>query len=507
MRRTILHRVLIVAFGAAVVAAAGCQLDGSLLSKHMSGDGRADAKQQWQAVRGRVRLQLARQHLEAGRLSEAEVELEQAIAISPEEPQAYLVAARLRLEQDKPVEAREVIAIALSMAGDDPEIAYFAGVVAQRYGELERALVHYTVAFERAPTAAAYLLAQAEMLVALDRPAEAMSVVGACLNDFSGSVAVQMLAARVSQILGLRGPAAAYCLEALRLDKDDRVVQAEAGLILAWARRYADAIAALRPLLECEQLSDDAATGAGSSGDAYVSPAVVHALARAYLATGEGREARRVLERAMAQGSEHAITHCLHAQAALMSGDLDLAARAATKAQAAARTAETSLLAAYVALRREDYDGAVSAAEAALALDERLVAAHCLIIKASSSMGRVERAREAYAAAVALEPDSPLLQVLRTAMPAAESRDVSRVLSNATLRLDPVRPEGSAHRDAVPVRTHAAARIEPVRSVSGPWQKGKQQLENAVPSRENHRRDAGATVLPRSVSLKGTESP
>lgn len=468
MRRSILHRVLTVALGGAVVATAGCQLDGTLLSRHMSRDGHADAKKQWQAMRGRVRLQLARQHLEAGRLDEAEGALEQAIAISPEEPQAYLVAARLRLEQNKLAEAREAIAVALSMSGEDPEIAYLAGLVAQRYGELERALLHYTMACERVPTAPAYLLARAEMLVALDRPAEAMSVLAARLTDFSGSVAVQMLAARVSQDLGLRGPAATYCLEALHLDKDDPVVQAEAGLILAWARRYADAIAVLRPLVEREETSDVTAVGAGagSSEVGCVSPAVVHALARAYLATGEGREARWALERAMAQGSENAITHCLYAQAALMSGDLDLAAKAAGKAQAAARTAETSLLMAYVAMRRKDYAGAVSAAEAALAMDEHLLAAHCLIVQASSSMGRVERAREAYAAALALEPDSRLLPVLRTAMSAAQSHDDSQVLSNVALRLDSVGTSGSAIRGTTAVRANAAARIEPVRSVS-----------------------------------------
>ncbi len=466
MRRSILHRVLTVALGGAVVVTAGCQLDGTLLSRHMSRDGRAEAKRQWQAVRGRVRLQLARQHLEAGRLDEAEGALEQAIAISPEEPQAYLVAARLRLEQNKLAEAREAIAVALSMSGDDPEIVYFAGLVAQRYGELDRALLHYTMACERVPTSAAYLLARAEMLVALDRPTEAMSVLAVRLNDFGGSVAVQMLAARVSQGLGLRGPAATYCLEALHLDKDDPVVQAEAGLILAWARRYADAIAVLHPLVEREETSDVTAVGAGSSEVGRVSPAVVHALARAYLATGESREARRALDRVMTQGSENAITHCLYAQAALMSGDLDLAAKAAGKAQAARRTAETSLLVAYVAMRREDYVGAVSAAEAALAMDEHLLAAHCLILQASSSMGRVERAREAYAAALALEPDSRLVQVLRTAMSEAQSRDDSQVLSNVALRLDSDETSASAIRGATAVRANAAARIEPVRSVS-----------------------------------------
>ncbi len=41
------------------------------------------------------------------------------------------------------------------------------------------------------------------------------------------------------------------------------------------------------------------------------------------------------------------------------------------------------------------------------------------------------------------------------------------------------------------------------RGASGPWQKGKQQFGNAVPSRQDHRRHAGATVLPRAASAPG----
>ncbi|MBN2561426.1 MAG: DUF2294 family protein [Phycisphaerae bacterium] len=36
---------------------------------------------------------------------------------------------------------------------------------------------------------------------------------------------------------------------------------------------------------------------------------------------------------------------------------------------------------------------------------------------------------------------------------------------------------------------------------SSPWQKGKQRFGSAVSDRENHRRDAGATVLPRADSV------
>src|SRR5262245_44003633 len=85
---------------------------------------KAQAQQKWDSVRADVKLQLVRQHLEAGRLGEAEKALDQVISLSPHDARPYVLATRLRLEQGKLAEAKEAIDIAMVMQGADAETYY-----------------------------------------------------------------------------------------------------------------------------------------------------------------------------------------------------------------------------------------------------------------------------------------------------------------------------------------------------------------------------------------------
>ena len=80
----------------------GCAPDGNrLVYKHMSRNQRAEAQHRWEAMRGDVKRQLAQQHLAEGRLDDAEQALGEAITLSPDAPQAYLLTAKLRLEEGR----------------------------------------------------------------------------------------------------------------------------------------------------------------------------------------------------------------------------------------------------------------------------------------------------------------------------------------------------------------------------------------------------------------------
>jgi tetratricopeptide (TPR) repeat protein len=412
----------------------GCQPDtNDLVYRHMTEDQKVAAKQRWDSIRGKVKLQLVEQHLAAGRLEDAEKVLEQAMTLSPPTAEVYMLAARLRLEQGQLAKAREAITLAAAMSTGDPEIDYLAGMIAERYGDLHAALEHYSMAAQRAPNAPAYLLAQAETLIALDQLAEAIALLEPRLEDFEGEPAVTMLAAQVYKMLGLRAPAAEQCRKLLRGSDDDPELCAQAGLILSWARQHAEVIAVLRPLVD-KHLADPAvfnrnalllagAAPVGSRASAggmavaldghafpdgmaaqgrghatgppdVVAPAVIHALARAYLETGQYREARWAAKIVMSADEHDATAWTLHARAAAMSGDLAAAASSlAAFHQNNSPTPETLLLVAYVALQRKDYAETVRAARQALELDADLPAAHYLISLASSALGRTDDAR------------------------------------------------------------------------------------------------------------------
>ena len=385
----------------------GCGESKRFLDLHMADDPKAQAKARWESVRGSVKLQLAEEHLKSGRLVEAERALEEARALCPNDAKAYVVATRLRLEQGRLAEAREAITVAAALSDNDPEIPYFAGLVAQRYGDLETACEYYTAASTAAPHVAAYVIAGAETLVNLDRPVEALELLKSRMNDFDRDVAMRMLAARISRILGLRGPAVAYCREAVQITDESSSLSEELGMMLVWAEQYADAITVLSPLVERTGAARDGA------GDPSEIPAASsrRALARAYLETGQGVKAMEVLRAVLQTYPEDTVAWSLCARAALLIGRLEAVDEALGKIEAqGAATAETRVMAGYASLRRGDFARARIEAAAALTLDGRLAMAHFLAGQAAESMGLMDAARASYETVLEIDPNSTSAQ-------------------------------------------------------------------------------------------------
>lgn len=390
----------------------GCQMSGSpLVDRHMKNDQRAQAKGRWENVRGSVKLQLAQEHFKAGRINDAEKALAEAMVLSPDDPQCHLLLTQIRLDRGKLGEAREAITLATMLKPDDAQIQYLAGMVAQRYGDLTTAFEHYANAANLSPHEPAYLLAQAEVLVAMEKPVDALELIEPRLVDFDKSVALRLLAGRISRLLGLRDPAVAYWREAMRLSDDDFALTAEFGSILVWAGRQDEAVTLLSPIVEkapriqIESGQTKKRCGA-KSRERTVTPSTVHALARAYLATGRAAEALKVLRRVIQDCPEDTPTWRLVAQVAVTQGDLERAAEALQILRdRAAMNAETWMLTGYIALRRGDLPAARDAADKAVALEEGLAEAHFLLGEASEGMGDFAAARAAYVAALRHDPN------------------------------------------------------------------------------------------------------
>ena len=397
----------------AIAVTAGCMdPHSSLLSKHMSNKRKEEAKEHWDSVRGGVKLQLARQNLQAGRLDEAEKILVQSVSLSPNDPQAFLLLGKLRLEQGQLAEARQAITAAATLSPGNPEISYLAGVIAQRYGDLEMAAEHYTAAAERAPNVVDYVLAQAETLVALDRTIDALELVELRIKDFDTSAPMQMLAARVCRSVGLRQPAVDHCREALQLAPDDRLTAADCGQIFGWAARYPDAINTLKPLL---QAVPTGSKGPGAKvGDLIsVAHSIRRCLASAYLAQGNAAEALACIQPVLEGSDTDPASLMLCAHAALNVEDSKTAARALTMLHRnSAETSETLLLDGYLAFLNADYQKALDSADRAAKLDGRLVPAHCLKGRSAQALGKLDVAELAFAAAVAIDPNAPIAAAL-----------------------------------------------------------------------------------------------
>lgn len=395
---------------ASTIVVCGCgHGEGRLFDLHMANDPKAQAKARWESVRGSVKLQLAEEHLKAGRIEAAERALEEALALCPNQAKAYVLATRLRLEQGQLAEAREAITVAATLNDSDPEIPYFAGLVAQRYGDLESANDHFTAASTAAPQVAAYVLARVETLVNIDRPVDAMELLQSRLNDFDQNVSMRMLAARIYRILGLRGPAVAYCREAVRIGDEAPHLVAELGLMLVWAERYRDAVAVLAPVIEPCADKTKPSEGKDIESNDPQSPSVVRSLARAYIETGEGQKAIDVLRRLLAANPDDTLSWSLCARAALMLDNVAAAEEALGRVEAkGSTTAENLVMSAYTALRRGDFTRAQSAASKALKLDGRFATAHCLAGQAAEALGETDAALASYEAVLEIDPESPI---------------------------------------------------------------------------------------------------
>lgn len=357
---------------------AGCgDLNSPLLTKHNAKDRRDQAHERWDNVRGEVKLRLAKQHLDSGRLEDAEKVLEQAAGITPKEPQVFVLLARLRLEQGRLAEARQAIVSARALNADDAEIHYLAGMIAQRYGEVELAVDAYQSALQRMPNNANYLLALGESLVAVGRDIDALELIESRAGDFDSNAPLQMLAARICRLVGLRNTAVEHAREALRITPDDPFVIADVAELMHWAGRYQDVIATLQPVTERAAKKQ---TGAAASPQYSVTHGIRRCMASAYLALSKPADAMRALDPVMSGSDLDDATRILFARAALDAGDFNLADRTLQPLRDAGRPAlEVLLLSAAVSFESGDRATARTYAVRALTQDAKSIEAKRLL--------------------------------------------------------------------------------------------------------------------------------
>lgn len=406
----------------------GCAaFDTPFLRMHASNSTKEDARRRWDNLRSNARLQLAQRHLEAGRLDDAERELNAAIAAKTPGPAVHVLAARIHLERGQLAEARDAIAAA-RCSTDDAELDYLEGVLEQRYGNIDAALKAYTHASDKAPLSPDYVMARAEMLVTLGRPRIAFDLIETRMRDFDRDVAMRCLASRIARTLDERESAVRYAGEAARLSDNDPATAALWGSTLVWAGQFREAVDALQPLarrmigpradLDAGALDDEGRRAVenfeeggkfanDATSDSGWSRGVIHDLARACVGCNRHDVAVSILAPWTARHPRDLLTAVCVARAALAVKDSQLAATCLRRAHAAdVQSPESLLLLAYAEFKLERFGVAADAARAAIDLDQALTSGFCLLGRAEQAQGRLAEARAAYERALAIDPDS-----------------------------------------------------------------------------------------------------
>jgi Flp pilus assembly protein TadD len=137
---------------------------------------KAQANKQWNDARADVLASLASDQYKDGSLDKCQTTLEQALRLEPDSPNLHLLAAKLAIEQSNLEAAQEHLAEVHTLDPKNAEADYLLGVVYQRWEQLEHARAAYADAVAKNPAELSYLLANAEMLVALGKPGEALEL-------------------------------------------------------------------------------------------------------------------------------------------------------------------------------------------------------------------------------------------------------------------------------------------------------------------------------------------
>ncbi|HEX4793030.1 MAG TPA: tetratricopeptide repeat protein, partial [Humisphaera sp.] len=281
----------------------------------------------------------------------------------------------------------------------DPEPYYLSGVVYQRWQKPDVAYDFYHQAATKAPAELAYLLAQAEMLVAMDRSPEALQMLASRVTYFEHSGAIRDAVGQLLVQAGRYHEAAAMFREASILSEEDAGVRERLALAQYQDKNYREASDILVRLVQTEAFS--------KRTDLFT------VLGECQLALGKSREARYSFESAsqLDQYDPH-IWQCL-GRASLEVADYhraELSLKRALKLDPAA--GESHLLLGFTYLHQNNAQQALDEFQKASSLDSRDTVSMCMVGYALQKLGKSEEAAQYYARALHLKPGDEMARTL-----------------------------------------------------------------------------------------------
>ena len=149
-----------------------CEGHGTYTSKFLDEVERDRAR-----LRSATEYDQAVQQFQSGDLKRALSTVDISIALNGQAPKSHLLKGRILLEMGQSGAAVASLELGVTLDPAEPSFYYYRGIVSERVGRLEEALSDYRTAAIIEPTAAQYLLAAAEVLIALERLEEARELV------------------------------------------------------------------------------------------------------------------------------------------------------------------------------------------------------------------------------------------------------------------------------------------------------------------------------------------
>jgi len=376
----------------ALLLSTGCASDGK---KTYGEEQKENARKQWAGARAAVLHNLASEQYQTGNFDKCRATLDDALKLSPDNPSLHVLYAKLSIEQGNLDIADRELATARKLAPGDAEADYLSGVVCQRWQKNEQAFAFYKAAAEKSPAELAYLMAQAETLVAMGRAGEALSMLESRVVFFEHSAALRDAVGQLLMQNGKFAPAVAMFRQASILSTDDPSIREHLAIAQFRAGDHRDAADTITRLLKDERYL--------KRGDLYLAMGVCE------LQLGRHREAREAFEMASQLSPTSPAVWLGLGKAAMELADTrraEMALRRCLTLDPA--NSEANLLLGYARLKQNKLEDALASFRKANALDPADTTALCMVGHTLEKMGRNSEAFDCYQKALKIKPNDDL---------------------------------------------------------------------------------------------------
>jgi len=327
------------------------------------------AEARWNNVRGDVRRQMASDQLKAGNVAEAGRLIGEALAMSPNDPEALRLQARILLLQDQLETAAIAAERAIQLDGASAEGHYLVGLIAERRGHTEACVTAFERAVKRDGDVQAYTVALARALVAVGAETRASQLIAQQCEQFVQSVDLHLLGMDLARQQNRPTQAIRYAKVVARIAQEDLDAQVRAGVVLAWADEHRTAIALLRNVIDT--VNDDAWAKLS-----VARPLVARVYARCCAELGDFDAALAALKPGLRDHPNDAVAWSLFCRVALSAGDTETALAAVhTFNKRNVADADMLLLEALICFQQGKRGNAIQLADAAMQADPSCAAA------------------------------------------------------------------------------------------------------------------------------------
>ena len=231
---------------------AGCS--GTQQSNHE--EWKEDANNRWQDLKSELAMEMAEQQFATGQLTLALKTVRDQLNADPENPQLWLMAGRVALENSELERSFGYLDKAIEYDAELAEPYYYQGIIHQRWQQFDKALAQYTAASERGASNPSYALARAEMLAQLDRLDDAIVLLQDRATYFDQNAAIRALLAHIHRRNGNHEQAAFWFKQASMLAPDDYKLAEELARSYMTNGNYREATSTLSQLLYTEYGQD-----------------------------------------------------------------------------------------------------------------------------------------------------------------------------------------------------------------------------------------------------------